>query len=181
MSKNPTSFAAALLLTTCLLPAGPVCAAGTPAAAPAPDTDEARSLELLMASQRMDKRAMLKAALDLSPAQSDRFWPIYYAYQAELIPIYDRKFALITQYADAYPELSESQADHLVRGSLTAKREQIDLLEKYYRRVSAALSKGIAARFVQLESAWNGAFDVRLHAKLPLIPEDLASRARRRR
>ena len=179
--KNPTPSTAALLPATCLLPAGPVCAAGTPAAAPAPDTDEARSLELLMASQRMDKRAMLKAALDLSPAQSDRFWPIYYAYQAELIPIYDRKFALIAQYADAYPELSESQADHLVRESLAAKREQIDLLEKYYRRVAAALSKGIAARFVQLESAWNGAFDVRLHAKLPLMPKALARRAPRRR
>lgn len=58
-----------------------------------------------------------------------------------------------------------------MRESLAAKKAQIELLEQYYRRVSKALSNNIAARFVQLESAWNGAFDVKLLAKLPLIPE----------
>lgn len=132
--------------------------------------EESRNLELLMAGQRMEKREMLKDALALNPKQSDRFWPLYYEYQAQLIPIYDRKFALIEQYADEYPNLTEAQADHLVRASLAAKKAQIELLEKYYARVSRALSKNIAARFVQLESAWNGAFDVKLQSKLPLVP-----------
>ena len=123
-----------------------------------------------MASQRMDKREMLKNALALNPTESDRFWPIYYEYQAQLIPIYDRKFALIEQYADAYPKLSEREADHLVRESLAAKKQQIELLQAYYPKVAKALSKNVAARFVQLESAWNGAFDVRLLSRLPLIP-----------
>jgi hypothetical protein len=136
--------------------------------------EQARNLELLMASQRMDKREMLKNALDLTPVQSDRFWPLYYEYQAQLIPIYDRKFALIERYADEYPDLTEKQADHLVRESLSAKKAQIELLEKYYARVSRALSRNIAARFVQLESAWNGAFDVKLQSKLPLVPKTSA-------
>lgn len=131
---------------------------------------EQQSLELLMASQRMDKRELLKNALDLNQAESDRFWPIYYEYQAQLIPIYDRKFALIEQYADDYPKLSEREADHLVRESLAAKKQQIELLQTYYSRVARVLSKNIAARFVQLESAWNGAFDVKLLSRLPLIP-----------
>ena len=138
--------------------------------------EEGRSLELLMASQRMEKRETLKNALDLTPEQSDRFWPLYYEYQAQLIPIYDRKFALIESYADEYPNLTDKQADHLVRGSLSAKKAQIELLEKYYGRFSKALSKNIAARFVQLESAWNGAYDVKLQSKLPLVPQTSARR-----
>lgn len=134
------------------------------------ESKEQQSLELLMASQRMDKREMLKNALALNQTESDRFWPIYYEYQAQLIPIYDRKFALIEQYADDYPKLSEREADHLVRESLTAKKQQIELLQTYYSRVGRVLSKNIAARFVQLESAWNGAFDVKLLSRLPLIP-----------
>lgn|GEM_PF-907832 len=133
-------------------------------------SDEQKSLELLLASQRIDKREMLKNALALKQVESDRFWPIYYDYQARLIPIYDRKLALIEQYADEYPKLTERQADHLVRESLAAKKEQIELLQTYYPRVARALSKNIAARFVQLESAWNGAFDVKLLSRLPLIP-----------
>jgi len=143
-----------------------------------PSDEESRNLELLMAGQRIDKREMLKNALELSVEQSDRFWPLYYEYQAQLIPIYDRKFALIERYADEYPDLTESQADHLVRESLAAKKAQIELLEKYYARVSKALSKNIAAQFVQLESAWNGAFDVKLQSKLPLVPKTSAARSR---
>jgi hypothetical protein len=139
-----------------------------------PSDEESRNLELLMAGQRIDKREMLKNALELSVEQSDRFWPLYYEYQAQLIPIYDRKFALIERYADEYPDLTEKQADHLVRESLSAKKAQIELLEKYYARVSRALSRNIAARFVQLESAWNGAFDVKLQSKLPLVPKTSA-------
>ena len=150
----------------------------TPLRSASAPAGEDRNLELLMASQRMDKREMLKNALDLTPEQSDRFWPLYYEYQAQLIPIYDRKFALIERYADEYPNLTERQADHLVRESLSAKKSQIELLEKYYVRVSKALSKNIAARFVQLESAWNGAFDVKLQSKLPLVPETSAARHR---
>lgn len=174
----PDSFVArgTVALTALALLAGlnaPAGAVGPAAASVRAETsaEEQHSLELLMASQRMDKREMLRDALALSQTQSDRFWPIYYEYQAQLIPIYDRKFALIEEYADAYPNLTEQQADHLVRASLAAKRAQVDLLEKYYRRVASALTKNIAARFVQLESAWNGAFDVKLQAKLPLIPD----------
>jgi hypothetical protein len=61
---------------------------------------------------------------------------------------------------------------------LAAKKAQIELLEKYYARVSKALSKNIAAQFVQLESAWNGAFDVKLQSKLPLVPKTSAARSR---
>ena len=150
----------------------------TPLRSASASAGEDRNLERLMASQRMDKREMLKNALDLTPEQSDRFWPLYYEYQAQLIPIYDRKFALIERYADEYPNLTERQADHLVRDSLSAKKAQIELLEKYYARVSKALSRNIAARFVQLESAWNGAFDVKLQSKLPLVPETSAARHR---
>src|SRR5512137_1657843 len=127
--RTATRAGSALITLVLLFSAGwPLssrAAHAPPPAAPAATSEKQKSLELLMASQRMDKREMLKAALELNQAQSDRFWPIYYEYQALLIPIYDRKFALIEQYADEYPNLTERQADHLVRESLAAKKAQI--------------------------------------------------------
>ena len=152
--------------------AGLVLAGLSPAqaATPAVDVDDADSLERMTARQRMEKRDMLRQSLALTPEQSDRFWPIYYEYQARLITIYDRKFALIEQYAGAYPHLTEKQSDHLVRESLTNHKAQTALLETYYRRLAKAFSNNIAARFVQLESVWNGAYDGKLLSRLPLIP-----------
>jgi len=162
-----------LLFAASGLPANPAVGA-PPVSARMAAPDDPDSLERMMARQRMEKRALLKTSLELTPAQDERFWPLYYEYQARLIPVYDRKFALIAQYADAYPNLTERQADHLVRESLAAKQAQLKLLEIYYRRVAAALSKNIAARFVQMESAWNGAYDAQLLAKLPLVPSQPA-------
>ncbi len=140
-------------------------------ASEAPDSHEEASLDRVMARQRMEKRALLKDALALSPAQANQFWPVYYDYQAQLISIYDRKLALIERYEDEYPNLTEQQADHLVRASLQARRDQLDLLERYYVRLARRFSKNLAARFVQIESVWNGAFDNTLQARLPLVPQ----------
>lgn len=148
---------------------GTVAAADTLTKASAPQEEE--SLERVMARQRMEKRALLKDALALSPAQADQFWPVYYDYQALLMSVYDRKLALIERYEDEYPNLTEQQADHLVRASLQARRDQLDLLERYYVRLARRFSKNLAARFVQIESAWNGAFDNTLQARLPLVPQ----------
>ena len=174
-TRMPARHALILALLGGLALTGPIVAA---AATPAVEVEDADSLERMTARQRMEKRDMLRQSLALTPEQSDRFWPIYYEYQARLIAIYDRKFALIEQYAGAYPHLTERQSDHLVRESLANSKAQTALLETYYRRLAKALSNNIAARFVQLESVWNGAYDGKLLSRLPLIP--LPDPARRR-
>jgi hypothetical protein len=137
--------------------------------------EEQQSLELLRASIRMEKRDILKSALGLSEKDYERFWPIYYAYQAQLIRIYDRKLNLIKGYAEGYEKITEKDADKLVKESFSATKAQTALLEKYYAQVAKAFSKSVGARFVQVENALNGAFDLKLRSSLPLVPKVPAS------
>jgi hypothetical protein len=133
--------------------------------------EEQDSLELLRASIRMDKREILKSALNLSEKDYEKFWPIYYEYQAQLIRIYDRKLSMIEHYADQYATITDTEVDQLVKGSFAATKAQTTLLEKYYGQVAKRLSKTIGARFVQVENSLNGAFDLKLRSKLPLVPK----------
>lgn len=139
--------------------------------------EENASMELLRASLRMDKREILKAALKLSDKDYEKFWPIYYDYQAQLIRIYDKKIDLIQDYADHYnyDAITDKEVDQLVKSSFAATKAQSALLEKYYGQVAKALSKRVAARFVQVENTLNGAFDVKLRSKLPLMPKEPAT------
>ena len=50
----------------------------------AQDKDDAADLNVMRQSARADKRAFVASALDLTPAEAKRFWPIYDAYQREL-------------------------------------------------------------------------------------------------
>ena len=140
-------------------------------AVPMSAVEEQGSLELLRASIRMDKRELLKSALNLSEKDYEKFWPIYYDYQAQLIRIYDRKLGMIESYAKDYATISDKAVDKLVKGSFTATKAQTALLEKYYNQVAKKFSNNIGARFVQVENALNGAFDLKLRSKLPLVPK----------
>ena len=140
-------------------------------AVPASAAEEQDSLELLRAAIRMDKRDIVKTALNLSDKDYEKFWPIYYDYQAQLIRIYDQKFKLIGDYAEHYATFNDKEADKLVKASFAASKSQTALLEKYYGQVSKAFSKSVGARFVQVENALNGAYDLKLRSKLPLVPE----------
>lgn len=142
--------------------------------------EENASMELLRASLRMDKREVLKAALALSDKDYEKFWPIYYDYQAQLIQIYDKKMDLIQNYADHYnyDAITDKEVDKLVKASFAATKAQTALLEKYYGQVAKALSKKVAARFVQVENTLNGAFDVKVRSKLPLMPKEPATAPR---
>ena len=144
-----------------------------PAVAATP-AEEQNSVELLRASIRMDKREILKSALELSDKDYEKFWPIYYAYQAQLIRIYDRKLNLIQEYATHYANVTDKEADKLVKESFAAAKAQTALLETYYAQVAKAFSKKVGARFVQVENALNGAFDLKLRSSLPLVPKEAA-------
>jgi len=140
-------------------------------AVPMSASEEQDSLELLRASMRMDKRELLKSALNLSEKDYEKFWPIYYDYQAQLIRIYDRKLSMIESYAEDYDTITDKEVDKLVKGSFAATKAQTTLLEKYYNEVAKKFSKNVGARFVQVENALNGAFDLKLRSKLPLVPK----------
>lgn len=173
---NPTKFSAialAVSLGLATMPAGAEDKNGP--AVPASAEEEQGSLELLRAAIRIDKREILKNALKLSDKDYEKFWPIYYDYQAQLIRIYDQKFKLIGEYATKYASFTDQEADRLVKASFAASKAQTALLEKYYGQVAKAFSKVTAARFVQVENALNGAFDLKLRSRLPLVPDTAAA------
>jgi hypothetical protein len=78
---------------------------------------------------------------------------------------------MIESYAKDYATISDKEVDKLVKGSFSATKAQTALLEKYYNQVAKKFSNNIGARFVQVENALNGAFDLKLRSKLPLVPK----------
>jgi len=135
----------------------------------APQVDP--SFEILRAQQRTEKRHVLESALDLTVDEGQAFWPIYFTYQANLIRVEDRKYKLIEWYSDLYPEMTDVEIDHFMREWLDIDRVKSQLLKRFYFKMSKTLSKTIAARFLQIEHAWDNSFDLGLESKLPLMPK----------
>src|SRR5882724_9454235 len=58
------------------------------------------------------KKQIVAANMDLTDDEAQQFWPIYDRYTAELVGLYERKLALIEDYAS----LTDDEAESYVKG-----------------------------------------------------------------
>ncbi|WNV03916.1 hypothetical protein RP726_15985 [Candidatus Methylospira mobilis] len=148
---------------------GAACAEAVDAAAPAGGEQDA--ISLLRAELRMDKRAFVKASMPLNDDEAKKFWTIYNQYEADLMKVNDRKLKVIEDYADNYDDLSEDKAAELVQDMFDVRESRSKIVKNYYKKVAKALSNKIAMRFVQIESVWIAAADLKISSAMPLIPK----------
>jgi Spy/CpxP family protein refolding chaperone len=140
------------------------------AAAPAV-SGEQDTLSLLRAGLRMDHREFVKASLALSDDEAKKFWTLYNQYEADMIKVNDQKWQVVKDYADNYDDVSEDKAAELVKNMFDIRQSRTDVMKTYYKKVAKALTNRLAMRFVQIESVWNAASDLKLGTEVPLIPK----------
>jgi hypothetical protein len=149
---------------------GTVCAEAAGDVA-TPATSEQDTLSLLRAELRMDKRAFVKACMQLNDDEARKFWTIYNQYEADMMKVNDSKLHVIEDYADNYDDISEDKAGELVQSMFDVRDSRTKVLKAYYKKVAKALSNKIAMRFMQIESAWISATDLKISSEIPLIPK----------
>jgi hypothetical protein len=139
-------------------------------AAPATDTaEESDELKMFRFATRLDRLDFVKQAMRLNKEQEGKFLEQYDRYDIELNKLNDERFAIIKDYAAKFENITDKEADKLVKRSLNFRKQRNALLEKYYGKVAKATSKVIAARFLQVESVLQGAGDVAIGSSIPLM------------
>jgi hypothetical protein len=128
------------------------------------------NIELLRADVRAEKVAILGQAMDLTEEEASAFWPIQREYEGELAKLYDERVALIKAYAESYESMSDEVATDLAESVLDMEKRRIELKERYFERMSIAVSPSVAARFLQIDNQINMLIDLQIAGSLPLIP-----------
>lgn len=142
------------------------------AAAPATaenTSEEDKGMEMFRFSLRMDKLEFVKKAMHLNEEQEQKFLDEYYRFDTELKLLNDERLAIIKDYAANFENITDEEADKLVKRSLSFRKQRLALLERYYDKIAKATSKVVAARFLQVESVLEGAGDVTIGASIPLM------------
>lgn len=137
---------------------------------------EMKALDADRAKFREKKVALLKDALELSPAENDAFWREYYAYEAELKKLYDARYVIIRDYAANYENMSDDIADNLALRSLKVREDRDDLLKKFYYRIKKATSATTAARWLQIENEIILLSDLKISSETPILPKGSADK-----
>ncbi|UOA09375.1 hypothetical protein [Methylobacter sp. S3L5C] len=128
-------------------------------------------LDMFRFALEMDKEDFVKKSLALDAAQEKKFLNVYYVFNAKLKALNDKRLAIIADYLSNIDKLTDAKAGDLAKRTIEFRKQRVALDAKYYSAVAKATTKTIAARALQVENFLQGAGDVVIGSKLPLIPK----------
>src|SRR5262249_40851866 len=112
----------------------------------------ADNMEVMREKLRADKKAVVAEALQLTEGEAKAFWPVYNAYQSDMVTHYDRLLKLIDTYATSYDTMTDETATSILKQYLALERDHVAILTSYLPRFQKVLPPKKVAKLYQVEN-----------------------------
>jgi len=112
----------------------------------------ADDMETLRERARADKKAVVASALALTESEAKAFWPVYNAYQSDMITHYDKLLNLVDRFDKAYDTMTDQTASQLLNEYLALEASHVALLKAYVPRFQRVVPALKVARLYQIEN-----------------------------
>lgn len=156
-----------------LLIASPLSQAdNSPQPSPQEVRQEAVSKALIQATRTQinaDRQQAITLSLPLSPTESDAFWPLYREYHGKIDLLNDRFYALVMEYAKAYPNVGDEQAKKFIKEYNDIDEDRVDLREKYAKKFIKVIPATKVARYLQIEHRLDVLEALDASSQIPLV------------
>jgi hypothetical protein len=119
---------------------------------------------------RADRQAVVVAAMDLTPAESKDFWPLYRDYRAEMDKVSDGLVKLVLEYAKVYPNVPDERAKQWLHDYTQLQQRQVSKRTTYLKKFGKILPPAKALRLAQVETRLDLLGQLQLAAVVPLVP-----------
>src|SRR2546428_1006045 len=129
----------------------------------------ADNMNILREKARADKKVVVASVLDLTEREATVFWPVYNAYQSDMVTHYDLVVTLIDAYGNAYNAMSDETATKLLADYLALERAHVALLSSYVPRFEKVLPAKKVARLYQIENKLRALVNYELAKQIPLV------------
>ena len=177
-------FVAALIATTLGLPHTDVAAqdqgkdqgkdTSAPAASNPAQSDDVRpisdkDIQMLREDIRAQRKQLIAANMKLTPAEAEKFWPVYDQYISELVANNNKKYALIKQFVQTGGALTDAEAESSVNQWVSVDQSVAALRLKYVPVFRKVLTPKNEALFYQLDRRVQLMIDLQLMALIPMV------------
>ena len=129
----------------------------------------ADQMELLREKARADKKLLVSQALALTEGEAKAFWPVYNAYQSDMISHYDKLLAGIDRFAQSYDSMTDATATKLLNDYLNLEAQHVAILKSYVPRFEKELPAKKVARLYQVENKLRALVNYELARQIPLV------------
>jgi hypothetical protein len=156
----------AMLITTCaILALGPLSRAQDQQ----PNIDTA--IAMIRAGMDADRQTIISTAMDFGDKDAAAFWPIYRKYEYERSTLDDRRVAVIKEYAEKYPNLTDADAKAMAERIFDSESAIASLKKKYFKEFNKVLPALTVAKFFQMDHRVDLVVDMKVESSLPPLAQ----------
>jgi hypothetical protein len=129
----------------------------------------ADQMDLLREKARADKKLVVANTLALTEGEAKAFWPVYNAYQSDMITHYDKVLDFIDRFAKAHDSMTDATAIKMLNEYLALEASHVALLKSYVPRFQKVLPAIKVARLYQVENKIRALVNYDLARQIPLV------------
>ena len=134
-----------------------------------PSIDSA--IEVARANMRADRATIITQAMNFSDKEAAAFWPIYRQYEYERSRLDDGRVAVIKEYSQKYPSLTDAEAKAMAEQMFEYDSRLAALKKKYYKKFNKVLSALTVTKFFQLDRRVDLLMDMNVESSLPPLTQ----------
>ena len=148
----------------------PTTPAPQPGSSTPQDTDEdlTSDIALTRASIQLRRQAIVTSVMDLTPTESQTFWPLYREYRMEMAKVGDRVSKLLVDYTGQYDTLTDDQARKIMKEWISIENAKMSVKSKYVSRFQKILPARKVMRFFQADNKLDAVLNSQLASIVPL-------------
>ncbi len=156
------------LALSCLLMARPAQAqAGQP-------TNGLDQIELTRANIQNRRQEIVQQIMELTPTESEKFWPVYRDYRNEIARVSDQRVELIEKFVNQTATMSDEQSEKLLHQWFSLREQQIGVQKKYAGKFRKLLPGAKVVRFYQTENLLDTIVSANIQASMPVAGDSVS-------
>jgi hypothetical protein len=129
------------------------------------------TIAVVRANMEADRAALITTGMHFNDKDGAAFWPIYEQYDHERSMLDDRRAAVIKQYTQKYPNLTDAQAKAMTDEMFDCESRLAELKKKYYKKFNKVLPALTVTMFFQLEHRVDLMMDMQVESSLPPLTQ----------
>jgi Spy/CpxP family protein refolding chaperone len=129
------------------------------------------TIAIARANMQADRTTLITSGMNFTDKDGEAFWPIYQQYEYERSRLDDRRAAVIKQYTQKYPTLTDAEAKAMADVMLDCESRLAELKKKYYKKFNKVLPSLTVTKFFQLERRIDLMMDMQVESSLPPLTQ----------
>lgn len=119
-----------------------------------------------------ERRAIVATNLQLSDAESEKFWPLYDAFRNKVKDQEKAGQNLLYRMAKTFGNIPQDQAEGMVSEAMTIESNVEKISRDHINELKGVISGAKLFRYFQINARLNAIFEYQLTQKVPLIPAE---------